>query len=452
MVQQDSRSRRGGARLGRRSFLGALGAGLALAPLGGLATAGRASADPTVAPQRLVLWPMMNGADPARFWPSTGLASPVLEPLAPWAARTTLVRGLSIASADNHQAIRATFTGQPIAGYDAADPAVRSLDQVVAAHLDAIAPCPVSSVHLGVRPADAYEFYQLYGRSTLFFTETGPVDYEASPVAAYDRLFGGAPASTPPPMVGLDPEAEALSIVSAELDALRVRTAMLPTEDDKLAQHRGALDALVSRRSAATGTPPPSASCSGAIASVEALRATLGGDPRAAYRDDLFSSIFDAQIDVAARTIGCGLSHVVTIQAGSADGNVLVPVDGGLPHHTTSHGDQDAFARVQRWYATKLARLLTALDVPDALDPMGGTVLDNTTVLVMAECLPLSHESVGVPCFYVGSAGGALRTGTTVDATGATNRHLLDAIARAFGVDAGARAHFGGTSLAGVLS
>lgn len=427
----------------------AVGSGLVtgLAPWGSRGT--RALAGPPGAPLRLVLWPMMNGADPAFFWPSTGLASEVLAPLAPYERKTTLVRGIGIAGADNHQAVRATFSGQPISSYDAADPAVPSLDQVVAAHLERDSPSALASLHLGVRPADAYEFYQMYGRSTLFFSSSGPIDYEASPVAAYDRLFASTATPTPPSTTA-DPEREALSILTAELDALDARAAGLPTEQAKLAQHREALAALATRGGA---MPPPTFSCGGAIASVEALRAELAGNPRAAYRDDLFSAIFDAQVDLAAQALVCGLTRVATIQAGSADGNVVVPVGGGLPHHNTSHGDQATFAQVQRWYSTKLARLLAALDVPDPLEPASGrTVLDNSCVLVLAECLPSSHASNEVPCFFVGGAGGRLRAGTHITASGATNRHVLAAIASAFGVASAERAHFGADALTEVLS
>jgi hypothetical protein len=435
--------------LGRRHFLRLAAAAAVAAPAGSLAL--RALAGTEAPPLRLVLWPMMNGAAHEHFWPSSPSAgSLVTEPLRAFADRTTYVRGLDVAGSDNHFAVRSIFTGQPIASYDVPDPAVRSLDQVVAAHVEATRPSALRSVHLGARPADSFDFYQLYGRSTLFFTPDGPVDYEASPVAAFDRLFGGAP-TTPPPSGGLDAaaeDAEALAITEAELGDLGDRVAALPSESDKIAQHLVAVRAL-----RAPSAPPPTVACDATpLASVERLRPLLASRPRDAYRDDLFGDVFDAQVDVLARALICGMTRVGTLQAGSADGNVLVPVDGGQPHHNTSHGDQALFARCQAWYMERLARLLRALDVPDPLDPTGATVLSNSCVLVMAECLPSSHASTSVPTMLIGGLGGRLRTGTIVEASGATNRHLLESVCRAFGVSDAGSDHFGGDELREVRS
>jgi len=210
--------------------------------------------------------------------------------------------------------------------------------------------------------------------------------------------------------------------------------------------HRRATAAL------GTGGPAAPAACdASSLPSVEALRPALAGNAAAAYEYGRFGAIMDAQIDVLARALVCGLTRVATLQAGSADGNVIVPVDGGYPHHNTSHGDPNTFARVQRWYAEKLARLLTALDVPDPLDPTGKTVLDNSCVVWLSECNP-GHDSTDVPCFFVGGAAGALRTGTLVDLPGATNKALLKTLGRALGVADSATGHFGSTVLAEVLS
>ncbi len=438
---------------GRRSFLRALGLGAAALPLGATLSpfVRRAAAGGAAAPARLVLFPGMNGADPAHFWPNPGRLSElslVTSPLARWADRTTFVRGLDVAGSDNHFAVRSIFTGQPIASYDVPDPAVSSLDQLVAA----AQPAALRSLHLGVRPADSYEYYQLYGRSTLFFTPSGPVDYEASPVAAFDRAFAGRGVTPPPDDMAIDLDAEALAIVRAEADDLARRAAPYASEAEKIEQHRAALAAMGRPITPGEGPGPIATVCDATpIASVEALRGELTGNPRAAYRDDLFERLFDAQIDVAARALTCGLTNVATIQAGSADGNVVVPVEGGHPHHNTSHGDQALFARMQRWYVGKLARLLAALDVPDPFDP-GRTVLDNSCVLWLSECLPSSHASSSVPCFYVGDAGGRLRRGGYLDVAGATNRHLLRALSRAYGVPDGASAHFGDAELREVRS
>jgi hypothetical protein len=388
----------------------------------------------------------MNGAAPEHFWPNAGnlaAMSLVTEPLAAYQSKMTFLRGLDIEGSYNHFAVRSMFTGAPINDYLSADPSVKSIDQVVADTFENTAPASMRSLHLGAVPADSLELYQLYGRSTFFFAPT-PVHYEANPVTAFDAIFGGLGGGTSEPVN--DYRGDVLGIARAELGDLEARLARSPREAAKLADHGTAVDAI-----SGGGAPVPGTCDATPIASVEALRARLQGNAAAAYDYSLFGPIMDAQIDVLARAVTCGLTRVATLQAGSADGNVIVPVDGGYPHHTTSHGDPTTFARVQRWYAGKLARLIAQLDVPDPLDPGGGTVLDNSCVVWLSECQP-GHDSLDVPAFYIGGAGGALKTGALFNVDGASNKTLLKTIAHAMGVDAGQTGHFGGAMLDEVLA
>lgn len=410
-------------------------------------------------PLRLVLWPSLNGCEPRYFWPgeSDTIAT---KPLEGYASQITYVRGLDIDGSYNHMAIRSMFTGYPIDNYDVADPPVKSLDQVVRDVIQAQSPTVVPSLHLGAIPAAAYEFYKLYGRSTFFFAN-GAVDYEANPVSAYDRVFGSL-SSTPqqpqpsdpgtPP--GLDPvrmRNAVLELQSQELSALTGRLANSPIESMRLAQHASAMQKLV--RDPGVVTPGPTTPVTidnSPLASVEKLRSQLQGNDRAAYQQSLYSDIMDAQIDIMARALVTGVTRVATLQANSADGNVIVPVDAGYPHHDTSHGDQRTFARVQQWYAEKFVRLLDALNVRDPLDPSGNTVLYNSVIVWLSEC-NTSHESADVPCFVAGNGGGRLAAGRYLQ-TNATNKHLLKTIANLFGAPDSASSHFGSTTIPELLA
>ncbi len=447
----------------RRTFLKGLGLGALTAPLW---SRGLLAADPGTAPTRIVRFPSMNGAN--YFYPNAGnlsAMSTVTEPLAAYQSQIQFVDGLGIEGSMNHFAVRSIFTGFPVSDYLSADPNVPSVDQVIASHLAGTAPTSLRSLHLGGIPADSLEFYQLYGRSTLFFAPA-VVDYEANPVTAFDTVFGGLGTGTGGGGGGggggaevIDRSAElhdaALDLTAAELGDLGARVDALPVERAKLDGHRAALAGLYRGRTGPTPgptPPPPSASCDASpIASVEKLRPALEGNARAAYEHQRYSDIVDAQMDIIARALTCGLTRVATLQCGSADGNVTVPVDGGLPHHNTSHGEQMQFARLQQWYAGKVLRLVQALDVPDPLDPAGNTVLHNSVIVWLSECMPVDHGSDRVPCMYIGSAGGRLRTGGYTDVSGATNKHLLKTLARAFGVPDASTGHFGGQALTELL-
>jgi hypothetical protein len=322
----------------RRSLLKwGLGAAAAL-PL--LRMSRRVHAGGGAAPVRLILWPSLNGADPAWFWPNPGNLSAmslVTEPLAPFQSQIQFVDGLSIEGSYNHFAVRSMFTGHPIGDYLEPDPTVKSIDQVVADHVEQIAPTYLRSLHLGAIPADSIELYQLFGRSTFFFNPT-PVHYEANPVTAFDAVFGGLGAGeTPPPETGRDYQADVLGITEAELDGLSAKLGRSPREARKVADHRAAIAGL---RGGGGGGAPPLACDASPLPSVEALRPDLEGNPAAAYQHVYFDAIMDAQVDLLARAVVCGLTRVATLQAGSADGNVTVPIDGGYPHRrvATSHG------------------------------------------------------------------------------------------------------------------
>jgi hypothetical protein len=417
----------------RRQLLRNAGLAMAASPFLGRA----AHAQRGGSPARLVCWPMMNGAESGAFYPagSATQLSLITEPLRKWASQVTFIKGVNIAGSTNHYAVRSTYSGFPIATYESPDPTVKSVDQLIADQIAATSPMPLKSLHLGVIPADSINYYQRVGRTTLFFAPK-PVDYEANPVTAFDRLFGGVLPSNGVSPTAPDFTRDALSILEAEMGELTTELgANAPSETAKLTLHKESWQEL-------RGKPAPTTGMTGgALASVEKLRPALQGNPKDAYKYPLYNDIFDAQVDNLARALVSGMTRVATLQAGSADNNVIVPVGPGYPHHITSHGDQNIYNQLQKWYFTKLARFAEALDVPDPLDPGGKTVLQNTVIVVIAECLPVGHGSVGVPALLLGGGAGKFRPGF-VQGTGITNKNIMATVLDAFGVNPG---HFGTT-------
>jgi hypothetical protein len=439
-------------------------AGTAAAALPFLNRGGRVARAASGAPIRLVIWPALNGAEAGYFWPNPGnltAMSQITAPLAPYQKQITFVRGVDIDGSYNHFAVRSMFTGFPIADYLSPDPTVQSVDQVVADYFQSKAPAMVKSMHLGAIPADALAYYQLYGRSTFFFSPKA-VDYEANPVTAFDRFFKGgvAPAMPTPTMPGGAPpasyDADVLGLVDAELGELGTRLKDSP-ELGKIQQHRLALKAVkpVVTPVPGTTTDPmpttmPTMMDASALPSVEKLRPMLQGNAKAAYTKAYYSDIFDAQIDIMSRALVSGMTRVATLQAGSADGNPTDQPDpaghpAGYEHHNTSHGTQDIFSKCQNWYAQKFLRLLKALDVKDPLDPSGKTVLYNSCIVWLSECLPVSHDSHSVPAFLAGNAGGALKAGGYLDLKSVSSKALLQTIVSLCG--APMASHFGGTMI-----
>src|SRR5215210_1398413 len=83
-------------------------------------------------------------------------------------------------------------------------------------------------------------------------------------------------------------------------------------------------------------------------------------------------------------------------------------------HHPASHDDRsDAYERVARYYVSQMAYLAGRLD---AMREGDGTVLDNSCLLFVSNMFSGSqHDSRKLPAFLVGSLGGTLQTGRTLN-------------------------------------
>jgi hypothetical protein len=155
-----------------------------------------------------------------------------------------------------------------------------------------------------------------------------------------------------------------------------------------------------------------------------------------------FSDLMDAQSEVAMFALRCGVTRVVTIQAGFVNHNVpftWLGINEG--HHSLSHGVRNNHALCQQWFALKFAAMLDALDVPDPEDP-AHTMLDNTTALWCSEIADGSaHTCQSVPLVVAGGGSGALRTGQYLQLQNVSHATLLTSLAQAMGVTG---ATFGG--------
>lgn len=397
-------------------------------------------------PKRLVLIPMLNGTPKGTFWPEGGGAWPMVSaPLEPFKSKIQFVQGLDQFETHDHIAIRTMFTGAKVLDYSLPlDMEVASVDQILGSHFMDADPTRRRSIHLSACPADHILRYKLQGRATFYFTETEAVDYFANPANAFDSYFPKTDGGDDSDLIEL--RKRVLAITEAELGDLRAVLGDSELELAKLGTHAASIDVLQAATDAGGGT------CDGGpIPTVEAIRSRIGASEEKAYNQAHYSDLIDAQLDIIVRALACGLTRVATMQWNSADGNVGVPIAGGArPHHDTSHGNLVQFAECQRWYAEKVARLLTALDAEiDPLDPSGtATLLDNTCVVWMAECNP-DHGSWDIPMLYAGGWGGALATGSTskFDFEGATNRHFLKTLCNVAGVPKSASAQFGDDDL-----
>jgi hypothetical protein len=110
-----------------------------------------------------------------------------------------------------------------------------------------------------------------------------------------------------------------------------------------------------------------------------------------------------------------------------------------VTHHELTHhnGDTDMIEAVKAIDFQQVAILTRFLDqLAAASDGVGGSLLDHTCVLYGSGMGDGSlHDWRDVPMLYVGDAGGRLRTGLHVNATGRPLADLHLALLQAYGVD-----------------
>ena len=426
---RDSRSL---GRLQRRTFLRAIGLGIA-APLA-LQMSRLAGAAPSARPTRLFIYYMPHGMPMEHFEPAgsgadLNLAASgvgVLSPLTPYKQYVNVIRGVGMNDgATNHAAIRATLTG--FSEGMANGVAVDSIDSTIAKALG------VTPFVVGARPYTPGAGFT----SDSYLVQHGSwVRPTEDPVAAADAYFQNlaAPATT----AQVDEAAfrrEALDLSAKEIAAMQSSLSALTSETSKLKLHLDALMAAKLGSSSNTGGGPVSCNARPALPAVEAVR---GKD----VLDQVnFALVLDAHLEAAAHAFLCGTARVITMQNMhvTSDLNMSFPGGPNFPqghHDPISHSWDDAgranFAKCQQWFYQHLAdKLLATLNQPDPLDSSDPTrtVLDNSIIYVASEVSDgANHNSDAssvwidgnetkshLPLVLIGGGGGYLKSQQVID-------------------------------------
>jgi hypothetical protein len=387
------------ARLSRRAFLRTVGASAALLPL--LDVERAPAAAPSGFPKRLVTIAWSNGVSQSSFYPlgDDPTTNTILQPMAPFAAKTTLVTGINYQSmidhgfpVSGHFSYPTMFTGTyKNVGGENATATGPSIDQVVA---DAVA----RTIKLQVRLLNV----TVQGKSTSYRADGTRDTGESDPARLFQTLFGSQ-ALPPERLEAL--RARRQSVLDYVVGELSTFGARLGTDDRaKVSAHLESVRQLET----ALSTSPGSA-----------------GDPACAGVDPgaptTYQTSLKAFSDLVATALRCDVTRTVSLVW--ADENGSAPYElpflnlGGSTMdigevHDYAHQGGPPKLKIDTWYMTQLAYLARALDtVPEG----GGTTLDNSLVVMGNAMGEGSHHNVtDVPFILVGSAGGALRTGRTV--------------------------------------
>lgn len=441
-------------KINRRTLMGGLVGGGLLSLLRDVRTARAASAY-----KRLVIWFTPNGTIEEAYRPTGGETTfqlgPILSPLEahrdalllfgpknPYGGNIREERGISIrVNADGPSGghdVTKTLTGvMPITVEGNLTGGGISVDQHVAAAIggdDAF-----SSVEIGVRATNPNSI------DYLNYTAAGqPLPIENNPSSAYASLFAGIGQGDPEAKRRRERRREVLRSAREEVTRLKPRVG---AEDRvRLDIHEGALVDLDARLSKIFECAPP----------------VLKYDEVSAWEEnwDSYLKMADvsrAQTDILATTLGCGITHVATMQLSHAATNAHYPhLSHDQSHHAYSHGyelsgngpgivDQNgtiiatpeecktAMIDIQRTHMAELAYFIDRLKEMPESD--GGTVFDSTLIFVCNEMSDsVYHTHQNMPYFLVGGAGGPLRTGRYVTYENASHCDLLTSICQAMGL------------------
>jgi hypothetical protein len=427
-------------RLGRRSFLAALGATGMLVGSRALGQPGKAGAS---RPLRLVaiytphgraheLWQPRDGFD-LRF--ADSILHPFDDPDAhgrSFRDRLLVLDGIDLSAGiavgtSGHDGPRVILTGSGADGRNA------SLDQYLAVERGLGAETPHTSIVLGIGN-DQPEI----GACISYGPGGTPIPKWIDPAQTFAELFGA-------PLAGVQREElerqrrsgrSVLDVVRADLARLASRAPS--SERTKMEQHQAALRDIEKRlagveRSCPAPVPPDRSR-------FPHVRAYDGG---ARYVD----AITDLQVDLLARAIACDLTRFGTLFLGDLSRTHMFPelpddIHSDVAHrydardekHAGSPASWQALAIQNRYSYAKVARLLARLDEAGALQ--------ETIVYVSGDMGdPARHSSRSVPTILAGGCGGHFKMGRYVDlrrgpgGDGVPNNRLLVSICQAFGVD-----------------
>jgi hypothetical protein len=422
----------------RRSVLGSMLGGLGLGALAPILERREARADTSTPRKRLLVWFTSCGTVESAFRPSGGehdfVLGEILAPLerhrdkllvfGPQAYDPNDIRaevGISIKAdeagpAGGHLCQR-TLTGRLPELYEGNLLASgASVDQHVAQQLGQEDFLP--SLELGVRVhhvADSYLSYAGPGQ---------PISMENSPHAAFDRVFAGLAAPDPIAERRTARRRAVLDFANGEI--ARVRRFAGTDDRLRLDAHQAIVSDLRARLEQTHMCTPP------ALASEDPADWTESWD-----QFEHVQEVAEAQTEIMAAALGCGITHVGTMMLGYAAANVGHPhlgVDAWLHAVSHDHALTDQLVSVHRWYNELLATLLDRLaEMPEA---DGSTALDHTLVLAVNEMSEgFFHTQQNMPFFLAGGAGGSLRTGRYLKFADRSHNDLLLNVCHAMGLD-----------------
>jgi hypothetical protein len=427
--------------------LGSVAIGLPLLP----ELLGRRALAAPKTPRRLVTFYFGNGMPPA--YSAAGFAAPVLAPLAPHAQKIALLRGIANRSAPGgagHPHAR----GSSAFAIGYANPSIEtaggtSLD--FAAYEAWKPPTPVSSL-----AASMWWWSEDIVRNTHSWQGKGrPNPGVTRPLALFTRIFGSAvpagPKGSPEEAKQLKQRRYARSVLDSVLAGYKAVTGPAspysPAVRATLSNHFESVRSLERRAiavdsgnaSCPTPAPPPDLSpqqtCS---AGCDTKGSTGTHDAGGGVnRSSNWDQVWPLLCDLFVMALRCDVARVGNLTC-TASGDRYTFAGQGKNVHDLAHGwragAENGFDKSVTYLMGNLAYFLKAMDAPTFQLPEGGTLLDNTPVLIGTEVGDPAPHSFSQLTFMLAGGGGLFKPGVHEFGDARSEVDLYSTVARALGL------------------
>ncbi len=331
-----------------------------------------------------------------------------LEPLKDWKDKLTIVEGLSGrvcggGHSNNFMALGA-FGGGRGNGGESMAVLGETIDGSLAKNIPGIFP------HIGLGMSKRLENNVIYNISAL--EKDRPLPTMCKPDQAYAALFGS---------VANGAAKEEFAAKNNLLDFLRrdinkVQGELVGQEREQFEAYLESFETLRNRQSR--------------LNEIEHTLRAKGPAPTDKYTSAIETDRLDAQFDIGAAALICGLTNVLTLSsaAGIRDFDVTFKGLGiNLDKHSIGHGGSyegkkwdELYNIIRRYHMDLIAGLVRKLE---AVREGDGTMLDNTVILYLSDGAEAHHSRCWEwPMVMIGNMNGKLKTGRYVDYPGYGNK------------------------------
>jgi hypothetical protein len=363
-------------------------------------------------PVRLAVLFAGNGFHSKEWWAkgegSAMQLGQVLRPLEPFKEKMLFIRGLYNAEAGKggiHSAMTGNLlSGAPLEGGGGIRSGI-SMDQLVAQRIGSRTKVPslvvaceasISALHKG--------YSMIYSSHISWNSPTTPTPLELYPALAFDRLFRDD--------VGKG-DASVLDLVLEEARGLSNRISY--TDRRKLDEYLSSVREVEQRIAQA-----------GQRGRLQGWRPTLDKPNLPRPADGVPQDIdqhMRLMCDILVLAFQTDTTRIATLKLNNDHSSLRFPNLGVdyMIHHLLSHTDSADWLKVNQFFAQQLAYLASKLD---KIQEGERTALDNTMILYLSSMLHGNHDCNQLPVVLVGSGGGRIRTGRTLDYLTKPNRKM----------------------------